>query len=346
MKPRTIVFLALILGSAACEPEDKRPPLPPQHCTRTAKILNVLPFDIYLLVDRSGSMSSLWAATKSALTSFFSDSKSAGINVGFNLFPAPAAIGNTCDPNWYDPPQSAVGSRLAVLPYDIRRLQDQLDTPVGGGTPMYGALDGTYQAAIQRKQRFPENTVVVVISGDGAPTGSECDTYYDPIQPQDYSDIDVVATLTADAYSTHGIPTYGVVVASSAEYELNLIAAAGGTGQAYNVSSDVSQFTTAMAEIRDSVSVESCVFLIPDLGDEVLQPDLVNVMYSDLNTPEKMLAAKPSAASCGTGEGWYFDNARNPRNIGLCPATCTRLEDSSSAALRFVYGCETGGAIN
>jgi hypothetical protein len=67
-------------------------------CAADTQQATQLPLDLYLMIDTSGSMaelvaasSSKWAAVKAALTSFVQDPGSAGIGAGMQFFPVPKA---------------------------------------------------------------------------------------------------------------------------------------------------------------------------------------------------------------------------------------------------------------
>src|SRR4051794_37488072 len=67
------------------------------NCAEEAHLAERVPLDLLLLVDRSMSMAGpKWMMSRSALTSFVSDPKSAGMGVGLQFFPLAATIDTPC----------------------------------------------------------------------------------------------------------------------------------------------------------------------------------------------------------------------------------------------------------
>lgn len=213
------------------------------------------PVDIFVVLDRSGSMGSQWDASVTALTAFVNDAESEGTGVAMNFFPASSApTGETCDEDYYDPPQVP----LDILPGAAASIITAMNSVVASGpnTPTYGALYGTYVSATDRQDNEPDRQVVVVLATDGQP--NSC--------PAPQNDTEVIAGLATAAYNYNGVETYVIAIQGSNLVALNTIAAAGNTGQAIDVSSDISAFLAAMETVRNSV--------LPDEdGDGLFDPD-------------------------------------------------------------------------
>jgi hypothetical protein len=85
-------------GGGFSVPEPTARPAPPDaapvQCAAEAHKAEIVPLDLMLLVDTSGSMTGLagmrskWETAQSALRSFVSDPKSAGLGVGLQFFPS------------------------------------------------------------------------------------------------------------------------------------------------------------------------------------------------------------------------------------------------------------------
>jgi hypothetical protein len=67
----------------------------------------------------------------------------------------------------------------------------------------------------------------------------------------------------------------------------------------------------------------------------------VNVQYSGAVTPPTALLQVASAARCGPGGGWYYDEALNPQRILVCPGTCSALQSDRAATIDVLFGCGT-----
>jgi hypothetical protein len=227
---------------------------------------------------------------------------------------------------------------LATLPDDFTVLNTALSgvSLAGSETPMYGALDGTYQFAGPYLASNPTHKVVVIFVADGLPSGGYCNTYYGG---SDYEDIGTIAALAADALSYYGLPTYTVALDGSALVPCDAIAAAGGTSEAYDVTADTNLFLDVMEEIRwDNYGSR---YIAPD-PDQV---DLsnINIVYTfgGIGDPETIPQAD-SLADCGVIiPNWYFDDPGNPTSILLCPNCRFTIEQDSNPLLQLAKGCPT-----
>jgi len=86
-------------------------------CASTSQSAQLVPLDLYIMMDSSGSMgdtltatstTTKWTAVRSALTSFLQDSRSAGLGVGLQYFPqveagAPATCASDAECGTYGP---------------------------------------------------------------------------------------------------------------------------------------------------------------------------------------------------------------------------------------------------
>ncbi len=296
--------------------------------------------DMILVVDRSGSMInfSYWAPTVNALKAFFDDPQSAGVNVGLNLFPNPQQ-GNDCNPANWNPPFVPNPLPLAELPTDSAVLKSALDnnTAVSGQlTPMYGALDGSYQFALSQQQANPTHKVIVALAGDGNPEGGFCRTQYGTATTETIAGS---VALAQQNFDDNGIETYTISISGSVLSAMNQIAAAGGTVQAYDVSTNINAFTAKMQEIRDAAL--GCEYAIPEDGGEAFDPLKVNVNYTPGGGTSETIPQADNAEDCGNLEGWYYDDPIDPTKIILCPATCMRVQTDPGANIRLAFGCPT-----
>jgi len=281
--------------------------------------------DILVAIDRSGSMAgSLWNGSVSALTSFFQDSASQGIRAGLSFFP-PEIAPDACDPNAYNPPTVP----LEQLPTNASVLVNAMNatTPAGNATPMYGALYGSLQWASLHQDMNSDRVVVLVFASDGDPT--ECNT-----------NIGAIAQVAATAFGYNGLRTYLVAIQGATVSNLDQIAAAGGTGQAIDVTTNVSLLQQALEDIRGEVL--GCEFDIPQPVNEEFDATKVNVEYA----PDDMQDGTPipqvaNAGDCGSMAGWYYDNPTTPTKVMLCPASCTDVQNNPSAVITFAFGCPT-----
>ncbi len=72
----------------------------------------------------------------------------------------------------------------------------------------------------------------------------------------------------------------------------------------------------------------------------VVDPDQVVIEYTPgSGGPPQPMTKVDSAAQCGPGGGWYYDNNQNPTTITFCPATCTVVESDPNAKIDILLGC-------
>ncbi|MBW2529598.1 MAG: VWA domain-containing protein [Deltaproteobacteria bacterium] len=281
--------------------------------------------DMLIVMDRSGSMAPVWSTLTGSIVQFFAAPSSRGIAAGINFFP-PAGAADGCDVADYDPPQYHPGD----LPTYGGILAEILDVMIlGGETPTYAGLAGSLQWAVSHQLANPDREVVVVLASDGDP--STCNT-----------DIPNIADLAADALASAGVRTFAIAIQGATVANLDQIAAAGGTGQALDVTADASAVEEKMNEIR-RVTV-ACELLIPEPDPaDPFDPGRVNVRLDpDGNGAQSpsVVPQVPNADSCGGQPGWYYDDPDSPTTVSLCPTACEQLGEPH-ASVRFVFGCPT-----
>ena len=283
--------------------------------------------DLVLLIvmDRSGSMGPIWNVIATSFESFFGSPNSTGILAGVSFFAPPGTAGG-CDAGDYNPPQYSIGplpGHTAVLGPVFTGMQ------LGGETPTYAALEGSLAWAVGYQQDHPELDVVIALASDGDPT--ICNT-----------DVGAMATLAADALTTAGVRTFTVAIQGANVANLNQIAAAGGTNEALDVTSDASEIEQKMAEIREVTVACDLEIPEPDPADPFV-PTKLNVNLDpdgDGTQPSTVVPQVGGEGECGSEAGWYYDDPQAPTKVFLCPATCELLE-TPAATVTFTFGCPT-----
>lgn len=296
-------------------------------CASSSVQAELTPLDIVILLDRSGSMSGAkWTGSTAALTSFVNDPASAGISVGITYFPLANTGGlHDCTYTLYDDLTVPIGE----LPMNAAALSASIDFEnPGGGTPMYGALKGVLFHATAYQDANPTHKVIVLLASDGDPSGC---TGQDSIP--------LIAELAKSALNYNGVQTYVIAIAGSTLANLNQIAAGGGTGTAYDVTSNIDAFSEKMAEIR--ASALACEFVLPPPPTgEVLDIAKVAVNFTPGAGTATQVPKADNAADCKNGPGWYYDDNNAPTKIILCSASCSTVQSDAQAKVEVLFGCE------
>lgn len=307
---------------------------PDAACAKATTTAILVPVNMFLLFDKSGSMldGGKWAAAKKALETFFADPQVAGLRVAVRFFPDTTCDAPECDIDACTEPQVKIGKLTSESAPEDAQEQAVLQAISGafpvGGTPMFAALAGAEQAASLHLAHNPSHRAAVVLVTDGEPNGCE-------------TDIAKIAALAEQAYKTFAVTTYVVGLDGANQTQLDTIAAAGQTGNAFFLTDgDVEgALLSAFHEIQGKGL--ACQFKLPT--DEEVDPGLVNVLLVSKDTDEKTLIGGVAGPSDCNGDtlGWYYDSPSAPTSILLCPASCEKIEADDDAKLEVVFGCAT-----
>lgn len=294
---------------------------PPHDCVNETAEAQPVPLDVYIMLDKSGSMSGTrWNAVISALKTFVQDSSSAGITVALDYFPE----SSSCTVAQYASPSV----NWSLLPGGAQAIVNSLNgaSPNGSNTPTLPALQGAIQAAQARQAAYPDHKVIVVLATDGDPNGCS-------------SSITSVRNAATDGLNgSPSIQTYVIGVGSVSN--LNQIAAAGGTTSAYITDSgNAASFLAAMQTIRNQAI--GCEYRLPLPSTGNLDPAATVVSYRYGTGASTVLTRRNSASACGTNHGFYYDNNTLPTKLFLCPATCSTVGSNVNYKVDLTFKCKT-----
>ncbi len=297
------------------------------QCAGTTSEAQLIPLDMYVMFDKSGSMSgSKWNAATSAMKSFIQNPGSTSMSVGMSFFPNPNNENAGCAVASYQTPKVPI----ALLPGNATALVNAIngEDPDGGFTPTTPALTGALNYAKSYATGHPTHKTIVVFVTDG-----------NPVSCSGNSIAAATAAATAAVTGNPSIPTYVVGVGTSLT-NLNSIANGGGTGSAILVNGgDANAFIAAMKAIQGKSL--GCEYLIPaPPPGSTFDPNKVNVKLT-LNGASSTLAQVANAGACGTKDGWYYDVPAAPTKILLCPTTCTAVQKDTKAKVELELGCST-----
>lgn len=331
---------------------------------------DIIPLDLYLLLDRSDSMLDpdpqgvqRWSAITQAIKNFVDAQGNAGIGLGLGYFPVgltkplptncvgPSADGcfpyvaqcllNSCcyGDQCNDPPTSSCVASdyttpaLAIqpLPGVAMAVKDSINaTSPEGGTPMGPALEGAIDYAQTWAAAHPDHLTAVVLATDGAPSG--CNPEGTAV---------VAARAEEGKNQTPSVLTFVIGLGEQLS-ALNAIASAGGTKEATLVDSGSNaglEFLAALNKIRGDLQ---CTYGMPTPAEGTLDPSRLNVGFREGGTAPVFVPQVPGAANCGLGKyaGWYYDTPTNPTRITLCKQSCEAVQ-AGGIQVEVILGCQT-----
>jgi hypothetical protein len=339
-------------------------------CAGKATKAMEIPLDIFIMLDKSGSMSETvaggatkWSAVTSAISAFVNQPAASGIGVGiqyFGLLPPGSCeiqdcvtdldcIGNCgscgglipgiCDGILSNGPESCTASDyataevpIAVLPGNANAIvQSMKKHGPSTSTPTGPALQGAVDYVKAWATAHPNHVAVNVFATNGEPT--DC-------APQDIPSVSAIAS--AAAAGNPKVLTFVIGVGSSVA-NLNAIAVAGGTTQAFIVDTNGNanqQFLDALNKIRGTAL--ACTYAIPQPMGQKIDYMQVNVTYTPGGGGMAQTIPKvANKAACGNADGWYYDNDADPTQIIMCDSTCTKFSMDSKGEVDIVVGCDT-----
>lgn len=315
---------------------------PMPQCFTDSRLIGEIPIDLYFTMDRSlsmntpispGSSVSRWDAVSAALNALVTSPLSAGLGMGLGFFPRVNGQGQTlCTSADYYYPVVPLGTLDAtnVVAHSIQAAI-AVQT-LGSGTPTTPALDGAHKFVRNEQAMHGDRIAAVVLVTDGQPR--QCN-----------STIPSTAAIATEALSgSPPIKTYVLGVGPNLS-NLNAIAQAGGTMEAYLVESGGQDaFTAALETIRTSAL--TCEYAIPDEDGAVRALTSTGVWTrTGADGARVEVQQVASAEACGGGAGWFYDHPNagdagpKPSKVILCPASCDPVSHANNSHLDIALNC-------
>jgi len=319
-------------------------------CTAVGAMAKQLPVDIYVVLDRSGSMLNdinddgmmgtmptptpgvpiKWTATVEALTKFVTAPGASGLQIGLGVFPKDNQMcrrEECCQAGRYTAPVVPV----TALPGGAMAFVDALAVPanaarMGNGTPTLPALQGAIQYAQQRVMT-DNRRLAIALATDGMP--NDCQS--------NVQNVSNAAMMGANM----GIYTFVIGVGKRLD-NLNQIAVAGGTKAAHLVEmATADELVKAFTDVQNQAAKLACSYMIPPPpAGMTLDPNKVNVRF---NAPDPAMSFQVgqvmNGQACGPDGGWFYDNPSNPKIVNLCEASCAKVNSGTGGAIELLFGC-------
>lgn len=315
-------------------------------CTRALPLLHTT---LYAMVDQSGSMSDAlpagggtkWDALTDGIHQFLLAGPAASVSFGLQYFPqtsggvCPVSCTSNADCGACGPCQlsfcinagtdSCDAADYAMADVSIRSASDaagpvQTSTashfPMGSTSTSPALAGATMYAATYAAAHADEDVTVVLVT-EGDPT--ECDTTA--------ANIDAIASAALPSLHTAVVSLGGVTSFTDG------LAAAGGT----TASVPVDLAASARAQVvmaLDTVATARCTHALPTgASAATLQLQLRD------GTAAQPVGHVAGRATCGSSQGFFFDDEAAPHRIELCPATCAARRTSATAAIEQIIDC-------
>jgi hypothetical protein len=167
--------------------------------------------------------------------------------------------------------------------------------------------------------------VAIVLATDGDP--NDCS-----------STVENVAAAAAAVKNE--IPTYVIGVGPDTT-KLDAIAQGGGTGHAIMIAT--ANPAQVSADLRAAVgqikaAQLGCNYPLPAPPDgKSLDVNAVNVDYTPAGGSAQTIGY---SADCANPNGWHYDDAAAPKEVVMCPSSCSTLKsDTVGGRIEIVFGC-------
>ncbi|MFO0760289.1 MAG: vWA domain-containing protein [Byssovorax sp.] len=303
-----------------------------EECAKASAEAALVPVNIFLTVDKSGSMlGPKWDAAKQAFTTFFADPNADSLRIALRFWPE-----GLCD----DGPCGLVASDACGTPLvPIGPLSDPMQEQAlidawsqnspEGTTPTFIALQGaTKWAANYVIQHNHTEAAVVVMVTDGEPAACDLDPAH-------------IAHVAEIAYLGAGVLTFTVGMPGADQGVLDQIAVAGHTTKAFMIGNGnaAQELLTAMKTIQTGVLACSFPMPVPPDPKDVIDPTQVEVKLTPPGGVAETFPLVQGAGNCGPNGGFYYDNPAMPTMLTLCPASCAKAQSSAGAKIEIVLGC-------
>ncbi len=301
-------------------------------CVFTVQPAKRKPLDMYIMMDAYISLQWVWVAAKQGLEAFAADPRSVGQFVGLRFY------GTDCSADAYDL-QPTVDND--VLPQVAPALDNFIkQAPTLPASQTYFALQGGIAHQTKRATKQADAKHIVVLITDGFSQ----DLFTCANLPA-YSSMDVAAIAArgqaqAIPIETHLIelnvlpPGIAQAVQLATFQGLDQIAASGSAYPALltdptNVAGSVNENLQSVRRRAQPLDFEPALNVDKDKVGVAIVP----------SSGSGEIPRVGIASNCNGHDGWFYDDAQNPKHIFLCPTTRDKLTKDDSHSVALLLGC-------
>jgi hypothetical protein len=304
------------------------------------------PLGIYVMMDKSNAMVAPWLEVSHDLEQFIAQLNAfRGVSMGIQFYPlippitvAPTAM---CEPTQYATPETPIDllpdNQLALISSITNHSPNAISPWV---TPTESPTDAALKGAILGARNWvaqdeaAHRRAVVLLVTAGVPSAAASPMCVPLVEMVEAVAQDGVSSTTGEP----SVPTY-VLAVGTASAELNAIAAAGGTGEAFLKSSG-GTVLDALLRIRAAalpcdVDVSATDLTGDRLNLELDVPGGRSKRYGRVRVLDDCAHLEPGAGA------WYVDGAGSTAKLRLCPSTCEEARGVPGATLDVIFGCLT-----
>jgi hypothetical protein len=345
---------------------------PDAACASSAVETLPIPLDMYVVLDRSGSMNlpqalpvgnttpgagdcnvgdataSRWCYSINALDKFFGSSAAAGTQMALQFFPAggcttspsPLLFGCCSSGACCKGALEAQPDVIGTLPESRQSFVAALNaaTPWADRTPIEAALRGIIQYT--KTAARPGRQMMGLLITDGGPEGCQ-------------SSAASLAALISAHLSATGVPIYIVGTQGAAYSWLESLAAVGGAPlhdqrcaggvkpcHFYDVGSGKpAVFIEVLQQIQRAAI--ACTFAMPTTDAGLADPSEVALALTPSGSSSAARVPQVTTlADCGSADGFYYDDNGSPNVISLCPSSCDALRAGDGGKVELLLGCK------
>ena len=298
----------------------------------------VLPADIVVIIDNSGSMTDEAAAVQGQMNNFSAQIIAAGVDVHVALVSSyPKTI------------PGGSGNGMCIPP------------PLGATAPGCTAIGGDNNPPtfLHVNQRVGSNDALNLLMT----TYTQYSSIFRPESSKHFIVItDDDSNMPADAFNSElqklypGARVHGAycftacnpIAANVGSVYQTLVPMTGGISVDFCLQDFKLVFDEVSKEVIGGAKL-SCAYDIPPPPDKkAFDPKLTNMSYTPGGGTPEIIGYVKSLADCSSvgGQGWYFlPDEATATKVEACPDTCTKFQANLSGKVEIQFGCERHEAV-